>query len=201
MLLQPLIAWCIKMSGKQILNVEKPQTQTVKAVCGLLAWKGRSSNPLPEYVEMGEGDSRLVLVLSNKRDAYYTTTARECSCPAHNWHPNQRCKHQRKYFPEAATITRQSMAATLEQAEANLSKMPYQYQRMVKAAREAAEAEPSDIIPHKPFKPFIEDEERPFAKAAASPSFEMVDCLPDPTARDLAYHSIKADRDMWPVEA
>jgi len=188
------------MSGKQILNVEKPQTQTVKAVCGLLAWKGRSSNPLPEYVEMGEGDSRLVLVLSNKRDAYYTTTARECSCPAHNWHPNQRCKHQRKYFPEAATITRQSMAATLEQAEANLSKMPYQYRRMVQAARDEAEADSLlDLDPErKPFRPFIEDEDRPFAKVS-SPLY--VDCLPDPTARDLAYHSIKADREMWPAEA
>ena len=184
------------MSGKTIINIEKPVTQTTQAVCALLAWKGRSSNPLPEYVEMGEGDSRLVLVLSNKKDAYYTTTARECSCPAHNWHPGSRCKHQRKYFPEAATITKQSMAATLEQADKNLHKMPYQYQRMVKAAREAAEAEPSDI-PHKPFKPFIEDEARP-AKAA-SPSFEMVDCLPDPTARDVAYHSIKADREMWPM--
>ncbi len=174
MLLQPLIAWCIKMSGKQILNVEKPQTQTVKAVCGLLAWKGRSSNPLPEYVEMGEGDSRLVLVLSNKRDAYYTTTARECSCPAHNWHPGSRCKHQRKYFPEAATTTRQSMAETLRQADENLPRMPYQYQRMVKAAREAAEAEPSDIIPHKPFKPFIEDEPAAATRAAKAASGDLL---------------------------
>ena len=161
MLLQPLIAWCIKMSGKQILNVEKPQTQTVKAVCGLLAWKGRSSNPLPEYVEMGEGDSRLVLVLSNKRDAYYTTTARECSCPAHNWHPGQRCKHQRKHFAEQA-IHKQSMADTLEQAERNLPRMPYQYQRMVRAAREEAEAEPLELGgDYKPFRLFIEDDGKP----------------------------------------
>ena len=74
--------------------------------------------------------------------------------------------------------------------------MPYQYQRMVKAAREAAEAEPSDIIPHKPFRPFIEDEERSPAKA---PSIPLVDTLPDPTARDIAYHSIKADREFWPM--
>jgi len=55
------------------------------------------------------------------------------------------------------------------------------------------------IMPRKPFKPFLEDELRP-AKVSA-PSFEMVDCLPDPTARDLAYHSIKTDREMWPQEA
>ena len=185
------------MNSKTILNVEKPQTQTVAAIKALLSWRGRASDPLPEYVEMGEGERRLVLVLSNKKDAYYTTTARECSCPAHNWHPNQRCKHQRKHFPESKTIRKQSMAETLEQAEANLHKMPYRYRQMVKAAREAAEAEPSDsIMPHKPFKPFIEDEERSPAKA---PSIPLVDTLPDPTARDIAYHSIKADREFWPM--
>jgi len=151
------------MSGKQILNVEKPQTQTVKAVCGLLAWKGRSSNPLPEYVEMGAGESRLVLVLSNKRDAYYTVTAKDCSCPARNWHPNQPCKHQRKHFPESEAIHRQSMAETLRQADENLHKMPYQYRRMVQAARDEAEADALlELDPErKPFRPFIEDEARP----------------------------------------
>lgn len=88
---------------RKILSVEKPITQTVEAVKALLSWRGRAADPLPEFVEMGEGDSRLVLVLSNKKDAYYTATARDCSCPAHNWHPNQRCKHQRKHFPEEQT--------------------------------------------------------------------------------------------------
>ena len=152
------------MNGKTIIQIEKPQTQTVGSVKALLAWRGRASDPLPSFVELGKEDSRLVLVLSNKRDVYYTTTARDCSCPARNWHPGQPCKHQRRYFPEAATIQKQTMAATLEQADKNLHKMPYQYQRMVRAAREAAESTPSDIIPHKPFKPFIEDEARP-AKA------------------------------------
>ena len=156
------------MAENTIISIEKPQTQTVEAVKSLLTWRGWASDPLPSFIEMGEGEGRLVLVLSNKRDCYYTTTARECSCPAHNWHPGQRCKHQRKHFPEAATITRQSMAATLEQAEANLSKMPYQYRRMVQAARDEAEADALlELDPErKPFRPFIEDEERPFAKAA-----------------------------------
>ena len=147
---------------KTILNIEKPQTQTVEAVKALLTWRGRASDPLPEYVEMGEGERRLVLVLSNKKDAYYTTTARECSCPAHNWHPNQRCKHQRKHFAEQA-IHKQSMAETLEQAERNLPRMPYQYQRMVQAAREAAEADGLlELDPdRKPFRPFIEDDGKP----------------------------------------
>jgi len=153
---------------RKILSVEKPQTQTVEAVKALLSWKGRAADPLPEFVEMGEGDSRLVLVLSNKKDAYYTTTARDCSCPAHNWHPNQRCKHQRKHFPESEAIHRQSMAETLRQADENLHKMPYQYRRMVQAARDEAEADALlELDPdRKPFRPFIEDEARP-AKGVA----------------------------------
>lgn len=151
-------------ASKTILNVEKTQTQTVEAVKALLSWRGRAVDPLPSFIEMGKEESRLVLVLSNKRDAYYTTTSRDCSCPAAIYNRGP-CKHQRKYFPGVK-----------------------------------AETKPDAIVmERKPFKPFLEDELRP-AKVFA-PSFEMVDCLPDPTARDLAYHSIKADREMWPVEA
>ena len=148
---------------RKILSVGKPITQTVEAVKSLLSWRGRAADPLPEYVEMGEGDSRLVLVLSNKKDAYYTATARDCSCPAHNWHPNQRCKHQRKHFPESKAIHKQSIADTLQEAEKNLPRMPYQYQRMVRAAREEAEADALlDLDPErKPFRPFIEDDGKP----------------------------------------
>ncbi len=64
------------------MELSAPITQTVEAVKGLLAWIGRASDPLPSFVEMGQGESRLVLVLSNKKDAYYTTTSRACSCPS-----------------------------------------------------------------------------------------------------------------------
>lgn len=75
-----------------------PITQSVEAVKTLLAMVGRASDPLPTDVSLDNG--RLVLVLSNKRDAYYVVTAQACSCPAASWHPGQRCKHQRKYFAE-----------------------------------------------------------------------------------------------------
>jgi hypothetical protein len=93
------------MNGKTIINIEKPVTQDIKAVCGLLAWKGRSSNPLPSFVELGSGEGRVVLVLSNKKDVYYTVTARDCSCPAAIYHHGP-CKHQRKYFPESKAATK-----------------------------------------------------------------------------------------------
>jgi hypothetical protein len=81
------------------LDVEKPTTQTVEAVKSLLAYVGRGCDPLPSDVSLDNG--RLVLILSNKRDCFYVVTERACSCPANTWHPNQPCKHQRKFFPVA----------------------------------------------------------------------------------------------------
>ena len=162
------------MSNKTILRVESPQTQTVAAVKALLSWKGRAADPLPEFVEMGAGDNRLVLVLSNKKDAYYTVTAKDCSCPAHNWHPGQRCKHQRKYFAEQQATTKS--AAAIKQPNAGRW--------------------------HGHNGPIIEDGERPAAKASSSLSpVPLVDTLGDPTARDLAYWSIQEDKALWPAEA
>lgn len=87
------------MSSKNLLEGRTgPQTQTVAAVKTLLAWRGHPTEPMPSSVEMDGG--RLVLVLNNKRDAYYVTTARACSCPAATYRPGQPCKHQRKYFPQ-----------------------------------------------------------------------------------------------------
>ena len=158
------------MAGKTLINIEKPVTQTLEAVKALLAWKGRASDPLPEFVEMGAGDNRLVLVLSNKKDAYYTVTAKDCSCPARNWHPGQLCKHQRRYFAEQRATTKP----------------------------EAVIKQPNAGRWHGHNGPVL-DEARPAAKVSTSPLY--VDCLPDPTARDLAYHSIQEDKILWPVEA
>ena len=52
----------------------------------------------------------------------------------------------------------QSMAETLRQAEANLSKMPKSYQRMVRMAREEAESEPLELIHKGGFKPCLPEE-------------------------------------------
>ena len=137
----------------------------------------------------------------------------------------------RKYFAEQShNPARQTMAETLEQADKNLSRMPYQYRRMVEASREAAAVDSDSIMPRAPFKPFLEDELRPAAiRAAKASSGDLLaemhsarwdaedDCKPtgtakepssplsvidchDTTALDVAYHSIKADREMWPAE-
>ena len=86
------------MNEKTLLVSGSPITQRIDAVKALLAWKQVSSDPLPQEVSLDGG--RLVLVLSNKKDAYYTVTAKGCSCPAATYHPGTRCKHQKKYFPQ-----------------------------------------------------------------------------------------------------
>jgi hypothetical protein len=72
-----------------------PITQSLDAIKNLLAFVGRASDPMPSDVSLDNG--RLVLVLSNKKDSYYTTTEKKCSCPSASYHHGP-CKHQRKYF-------------------------------------------------------------------------------------------------------
>jgi hypothetical protein len=86
------------MTGKNMLEGRNgPVTQSLDAIKSLLAYVGRASDPMPSDVSLDNG--RLVLVLSNKRDAYYTCTSRACSCPGNQFRHN--CKHIRKYFPQA----------------------------------------------------------------------------------------------------
>jgi len=85
------------MSNKNLLEgLTGPQTQSVDAVRALLAWRGHPTEPMPASVELAGG---LVLVLNGKRDAYYVTTSRACSCPSAIYRPGKPCKHRRKYFP------------------------------------------------------------------------------------------------------
>jgi len=88
----------METQNKNILEGRSgPVTQSVASVKSLLTYVGRGCDPLPEFVEMGKGDGKVVLVLSNKHDVYYTTTSERCSCPAATYHQGP-CKHQRKHF-------------------------------------------------------------------------------------------------------
>ena len=82
------------MSGKILFNVSSPVTQKTEAVEALAAY-------LNKPIEAGVLDlGSAKLVKSNKGDAFYTVTAKACSCPAMTYHPGMACKHQRKYFPQ-----------------------------------------------------------------------------------------------------
>ncbi len=80
------------------LVCESPKTQSLDAVKALLAFKKVACNPLPQEVSLDDG--RLVLVLNNKKDAYYVVTPMGCSCPAATYHPGKPCKHSRKSYPQ-----------------------------------------------------------------------------------------------------
>jgi metal-sulfur cluster biosynthetic enzyme len=127
-----------------------PITQSLSAVVGLLNSLGRPTEPLPEVVDLGT----VKFVRSNKGDVYYTVTATECSCPSFTYRGGP-CKHQRRHFGEDKRRG-QTLAETLEEHDRNIHRMPKSYQRMVRDAREDAEAEPLELINRSGFKPVLE---------------------------------------------
>jgi hypothetical protein len=74
-----------------------PVTQTVEAVKSLIG-KGSVAD-LPEFYRLSDD---VVFVLSANKDSYYVVTPRGCSCPAKTYHPSDRCKHMRRFFPQGA---------------------------------------------------------------------------------------------------
>lgn len=141
------------MTIKTVLISPSPGTQVSEAIVELLRYLGKPTEPLPECVQLAD----MFLVLSNKKDSYYVVTPKTCSCPSFMYRGGP-CKHQRKYFaetkPRGLTI-----AETLEEHDRNLHRMPKSYQRMVRAAREDAEAEPLESIHKGGFRPVLPDEE------------------------------------------
>jgi len=87
------------MSGRTIFEGKSPKTQCIEAVKQLIAYHRHGQEPaeMPNFYRLS---GEMVLVLSNKKDAYYVTTPEACSCPSATYHPGQLCKHQRKYFPQ-----------------------------------------------------------------------------------------------------
>lgn len=77
-----------------------PVTQGREAVKQLITYHNHGVEPqkMPDFYRL---TGEMVLVLNNKKDAYYVCTPRSCSCPAATYHPGQPCKHARKYFPQA----------------------------------------------------------------------------------------------------
>jgi hypothetical protein len=140
------------MGTKSLLDSGSPVTQSIEAVAALLSWRKMPTSPMPDHIELL---GKVFLVLSGKRDVYYTTTQQACSCPWQVYNPSKRCKHQRKFFkgeleqdqePKSSDRS-QSMAEVLAEHDKNLDSMPANYRRMVKAAREETDEDPDSIRP------------------------------------------------------
>jgi len=77
------------MAGKMLFENKVPVTQSIEAVRGLIAYQdGQEPQEMPTFYRLSGG---LVLVLSNKKDAYYVVTPKACSCPSATYHPGQPC--------------------------------------------------------------------------------------------------------------
>lgn len=95
------------MNGKNLLEGRTgPVTQSIDAIKSLLAYVGRASDPLPTDVSLENG--RLVLVLSNNKDVYYTTTTKACSCPAATYHPWPALQASEKAFSTSRDAGREN---------------------------------------------------------------------------------------------
>jgi hypothetical protein len=123
-------------------------TQSSESVAKLLNFLGKPANPLPAIVPLADG---MQLTKSSKGDCYYVTSPSSCTCLG--FHYRQTCRHVKslaRIKPQG-----QSMPEVFEQHDANLPKMPASYRRIVKAAREEAEAD-LELKPKGSFKPFLE---------------------------------------------
>lgn len=135
------------------MNGNDTSTQSIEAVAELLKFLNTPTDPLPDFIQL----ESLFLVLSRKKDSYYVVTPEACSCPSFIYRGGP-CKHQRKYFAEPRTRG-QTIGEVLEEHDMNLHNMPASYRRMVRIAREDAEAEPLELIRKGGFRPVLPDEE------------------------------------------
>jgi hypothetical protein len=131
--------------SENMLGGLNPVTQTIEGGKALAKFLGLSEE-LPETIALANGAR---LTLSSKKDCYYFTNAKVCTCKAGTY--GRICRHRM-----ALGSRPQSMAETLEDHDRNLHKMSKSYQRMVRMVREEAEAEP--MIHKGGFRPCLPEE-------------------------------------------
>lgn len=133
------------MAGNLLEGMNGSTTQTIDSGKALARFLGIKEE-LPETIALANGAR---MILSSKKDCYYVTTTQNCTCKGFTY--RRTCKHVKALA--GSKPHGQSLAQTLEEHDRNLSKMPASYQRMVRMAREEAEAEPLDLISRGGFKP------------------------------------------------
>jgi hypothetical protein len=143
-------------SDRKMQAEMKQTTQSVFAVVELLKFLERSVDPLPEVVALSDSEH---LTKSSKNDCYYYTSPNGCSCPGFFYRHN--CKHMNTLTGSPSEHRGQTIGEVLEEHDRNLHKMPKSYQRMVRMARQEAEADsdPDSLIKHGGFKPVYPDDE------------------------------------------
>jgi hypothetical protein len=137
--------------SENMLGGLNPVTQTIESGKALAKFLGLSEE-LPETIALANGAR---LNLSSKKDCYYYTFEKGCTCKAGTY--GRICRHRKAM--ESSKPHGQSLAQTLEEHDRNLYKMPKSYQRMVlRMTREEAESEPLELIHKGGFKPVMPEE-------------------------------------------
>jgi hypothetical protein len=144
------------MSGN-LLEGLNPVTQTIESGKALAKFLGLSKE-LPETIALANGAR---LTLSTKKDCYYYTSEKGCTCKAGTY--GRICRHWKAL--ESSKPHGHTMVEVLEEHDRNLSKMPQSYQRIVRMTREDAEAEPLELST------------RPDSSRAYFKFFSLVICL------------------------
>jgi hypothetical protein len=138
----------------------------------------------------------VVLVLSGKKDVYYTTTPRSCSCPSGTYRPGQICKHRRNYFSPKADKIAEAKAKT---EEGRQQAREYQAkQRALKASPNLIDS--SSIRPEGKWAGDFNGPVDPDLIKAESPKSSifqdmLIDCGHDTTMRDVAYWEKKQSQE------
>jgi len=143
------------MFSKVLIDNIMPVTQSAQAIAEMLIFLGMPSE-LPAVLKLADGAQ---LTKSSKGDCYYYTTPRGCSCPGFTY--RHTCKHVKALAGPSLKPRGQTIEQTLEEHDRNLHKMPASYRRMVRAAREVAEAEddPDSLIKRGGFRPVFPGDE------------------------------------------
>ena len=184
------------MEGRTLLASGSPLTQSIDAVKSLLVYTGQASDPLPPFVEMPGRE--VVLVLSSKKDVYYTTTARACSCPSGTYRPGQICKHRKTYFSQDSKAEKVAQAKVKTEESRQQAR---EYQARQRALKASARYPNSSIKPEGKWPGGFNGPVDPAETKNDTPKSSilqdmLIDCGHDTTMRDVAYWEKKQSQEV-----
>lgn len=149
----------VTMSGKVLFESVTPVTQTIASVKALAQFLGLKE-ALPQVISLANGAQ---LSLSSKKDCYYFTNSRSCSCRAGLY--GKDCKHKRAILERASSSAPSSQASRREAARISVAQSRAQaqaYQARQKQRKAQAGEISSQVLGEEPliqrggFKPFLE---------------------------------------------
>jgi hypothetical protein len=148
------------MPGKILYQDQSPVTQTIDSGKALAQFLGLGED-LPQVINLANGAR---LSLSSKKDCYYFTNSRGCSCKAGQF--GRDCKHKKALLGEASSSpapylgasrreeARISVAQSRAQAQAYQARQRQLQAQARRISSPMTEEEP--LLQKVPFKPFLE---------------------------------------------